>query len=103
MAIAEVLSLLGLAEVQAAGEFTDHEDVDAVTLALRTQRAGVSQGLGQAHRTKVGEESELLTNAQQGGALGALFLRDGRVAVGQAHRAEQNGIGAAAQLQRGVG
>jgi hypothetical protein len=56
-----------------------------------------------ARRKEIGEEAELLADTQQGGALGALFLRDGRVAVGQAHRAEQNGIGAAAQLERGVG
>ena len=103
LAIAEVFGLLGLTEVQAAGEFTDDQDVDAVALTLGAQRAGMSQGLGQTHRTEIGEEAELLADTQQGGALGALFLRDGRVAVGQAHRAEQNGIGAAAQLERGVG
>jgi hypothetical protein len=48
--------------------------------------------LGQPHRTQIGEQTELLANAQQRGAFGAFLLGNRRVAVGQTDRAEQNGV-----------
>ena len=67
------------------------------------ERAGVGQFLRQLHRAQIGEEPELLAQPQQRGAFGAFLLGDGRVAVRQAHRAEQDAIRRLAQRERGVG
>lgn len=60
------------------------------------------EGLGELHGAEVGEEAELLANAQQRRALGPLLFRNRRVAVGQADGAEEDGVGQFAQRQRGV-
>ena len=92
-----------MAEIDPARQFAHHEDVYAVALPLRAQRARVRQRLGELHRTQVSEQAKLLADAQQGGALGSLLLRNRRVAVRQAYGAEEDGIALLAQRERRVG
>ena len=53
--------------------------------------------MGQTHRSEVGEQAKLFAQTQQRGALGTGLLGNRRVAVGQADRAEQNGVRRPAQ------
>jgi hypothetical protein len=99
LAVSKVLGPLGLAEVHAAGEFANDEDVDTFALAFRPEGAGMGEGLGQLDRAEVREKAELLADSQQGGALGTLVLGDCRIAVGEADGAEEDRVGTAAQLE----
>ena len=92
LAAAQILGLLRLAKVHAARQFADHEDVNAIALPARREGAGMRQRLGQLHRAQVGEQAELLADAQQGRALGTFLLGNRRVTIGQTHRAKQNRI-----------
>jgi hypothetical protein len=65
---------LRLAEINAARQLADADDVDAVRNALRLERRGVDQVLVEQTGADVGEETEGLAQRQERGALG-LFLR----------------------------
>ena len=79
-----------LAEVNAAGQFADDHDVEALD-DLGLQRGGIDQRVEHLGRAQVGEEVHLLAQAQQA-ALG-LLAEIGGVPLRAADRTEQHGIG----------
>ena len=83
------------AEVEAAEEFADEEDVDVFGDLGAQRRAVGERGVGDG-RAQVGEAAEGLADLQQAG-FGALVGREG-VELVVADRAEQDGVA----LERGV-
>ena len=90
LAILQRDNLLGLAEIGAAGQLAQDEDVEALHL-LAPQRGGLGQGRIADGRAQVGEQIEVLAQAEQA-RLGADLVRH-LVPLGPAHRAEQDRIG----------
>ena len=92
------IGLLGaaLAEVDAAGELTDHHDVQAAGEDLSLQGRGVGQLLEDDGGTDVGKQAQLLADAQQG-TLGTLAAGE-VVPLGAAHSAQQDGVGGLADV-----
>ena len=64
LAVAEVADFLGLAEIDAAGQFADDDDVEALD-HLRLQRRGAGERGIADRRADVGVEREILAQAQQ--------------------------------------
>ena len=91
----------GLAEVDAAGELADDQQVGAGD-ALLAQRAGAHQRRARADRAQVGVEAHPLAEAEQA-LLGARVVGVGRVPFGTADRAEQDRVGGLAGVQHLVG
>ena len=85
----------GRAEVEAAEELADEEDVDVFGDLGAQRRACRERGVGD-RRAQVGEAAEGLADLQQAG-FGALVGREG-VELVVADRAEQDGVG----VERGV-
>ena len=90
LAVAEVGDGLGFAEVDAARQFTDDQDVEPFH-HLALERGGIGQRRIADGRTQVGEEAEILAQPQQA-RLGAHIVRH-LVPLGPAHRAEEHGVG----------
>ena len=95
-----VFALHFFAEVDAAHQFADHEDIDAVADDLGTQRRQPGKASRQHDRTVVGEGVVALAQLQNR-QFGALIDRYGRH-VGERHagRALQNGVGGVAHRLR---
>ena len=90
LAVAEIGDLLGLAEIDAAGELADDQDVEAFD-DLALERRGIGER-GVADRgTEVGEELQVLAEAEEAG-FGAHLVGDA-VPLGAADRAEDDGVG----------
>ena len=92
------VGLLGaaLAEVDAAGELTDHHDVQTAGEDLGLQGRGIGQLLEDDGGTDVGKEAQLLADAQQS-TLRTLAAGE-VVPLGAAHSAQQDGIGSLADV-----
>ena len=92
-------ALLGLAEVDSAGELADDDHVDPFEHLALHGAVAEEEGVD-AHGADVGEEAEALAQAEDGllGANGGL----GIVPLGAAHGAEKNGAGAGGGLERVV-
>ena len=91
----------GVAEVDAAGQLADDQQVGAGD-PLLAQRAGADQGRARPHRAQVGVEAHPLAQAEQA-LLGARRVGVGGVPFRAADGAEQDGVGAAAGLEDLVG
>ncbi len=91
----------GVAEVDAAGELADDEQVGADD-PLLAQGAGADQGRAGPHRAQVGEEAHPLAQAEQA-LLGARGVGIRRVPFGTADRAQQDGVGVAAGREDLIG
>ena len=102
VAVGEGRGHFGEAEVNAAGEFADADDVDAVGDALGFERGGVGEFAVKEAGADVGEECEVLAEREESGALG-LFLGRKFFPLRTADGAEQDGVGRSANLERGVG
>ena len=89
LAIAQINDLLGLTEINAAGQFAHDHDVEIFN-DLALQRGGVSQSGIADGRTQIGEEGQILAQAQKA-RLGAHIIGNG-IPFGAAHRAEQNSV-----------
>ena len=74
LAVAEVADLLGLAEVDAAGQLADDQDVEALD-QLALERGEVGERVEALGGAQVGEELEVLAQAQEAG-LGAHLVGD---------------------------
>ena len=59
---------------------------------LRLSGQAWASAFGNVHRPQIGEQAELLADAQQCGALGPFLLGNCRITIRQAHRAEQDGV-----------
>ena len=92
--------LLRLAEIDAAGEFAHDDDVEALD-DLALQGRGVGEGRIADRRAQVGEEAEILAQAQQPGLgpRGIGHVRPFRAADG----AEQDRVGGLRPGHRGLG
>ena len=90
LAVPQILDLLRLAEIDAAGQLAHDHDVEAVD-AVALERGGVGERRVADGRTEIGEELEVLAQAQKAG-LRALVVRDA-VPFGAADRAEHHRIG----------
>ena len=86
-----------LAEVQAAGEFPHDQDVGAAHDVV-LQRRGLDQALVAVDRPQVGVHVQRLAQAEQA-FLGPLGRRQ-VIEFGQAHRAQQRGVGIQSQAAR---
>ena len=64
LAVAEVADLLRLAEIDAAGQLADDEDVEALD-QLALQRRGVGERRVDDRRPQIGEELEVLAQPEQ--------------------------------------
>ena len=84
-----------LAEVDVAGQFADDQDVQPGH-HFRLQRRGIGQFRIKNRRTQVGEQVQILADAEQA-ALRALLARQA-VPLRAADGTEQHGIGCARQL-----
>ena len=91
----------GVAEVDAAGELADDQQVGAGD-PLLAQRAGADQGRARPDRAQVGVEAHPLAQAEQA-LLGARRVGVGGVPFGTADGAEQDRVGGLAGLQHLVG
>src|SRR5258705_133571 len=87
--VGELLAPAGLAEVEPAGQLADHHDVGALDDRPLEGR-GVHQHREAGRRAQVGEEVELLADAEEP-ALGTLLLRQ-RVPLGAPHRPEEDRV-----------
>ena len=92
--------LLRLAEIDAAGELAHDHDVEALD-QLALQGRGVGEGRVADRRAQVGEEAEILAQAQEA-RLGADLVSDIRP-FRAAHRAEQDRVGGIGPRQGRVG
>ena len=99
--VGDVAVAAGVAEVDAAGQLADDEQVGAGD-ALLAQRAGADQGRAGPHRAQVGVEAHALAQAEQP-LLGARRVGVGGVPLGAADGAEQDRVGGPAGLQHLVG
>ena len=99
LAVLKGLGVFRLAKIHAAGQLAHDQQINAVALPLSLERAGVRQLGGEFHRAEIGEETKLLAECEQGGALGAFFFRDIGITIRQAHRAKQDRIALATQCQ----
>ena len=90
LAVTKILDLLRLAEIDAAGQLAHDHDVEAVD-AVALQRGGVGERRVADRRAEIGEELEILAQAQQA-CFGALLVRH-TVPFGTADGAEHHGIG----------
>ena len=90
-----------LAEVDAAGQLADDEQVGAGD-PLLAQRAGADQRRARPHRAQVGVQAHPLAQPEQA-LLGARRVGVGGVPLRAADRAEQDGVGGAAGLEHLVG
>ena len=102
VAVGEGRGDFGEAEINAAGEFADADDVDAVGDALGFERGGVGEFAVKEARADVGEKREVLAEREERGALG-LFLGGEFFPLRSADGAEQDGVGRSAYRERGVG
>ena len=87
-----------LAEIHAAGEFPDAEEIGPVH-EFGLQRGLVHEGLEGLHRTEVGVEPQLLADGQQS-LLRPHFRRGVVVVFRVAHGAEQHGVARHAEGMR---
>src|SRR4051794_25629043 len=99
--VGRVAVTAALAEVDAAGQLADDEQVGAGDY-LGAQRAGADQRRAGPYRAQVCVEAHPLAQAKQT-LLGAGRVGIGRVPFGTADGAEQDGVGGAARLQHLVG
>ncbi len=90
LAVAEVDDLLGLAEIDAAGELAHDEDVEALDHFL-LQRGGCGERRVADGWAQIGEQLEVLAQAEQA-RLGTRLVRH-RIPFRPADRAEQNRVG----------
>ena len=90
-----------VAEVDAAGQLADDEQVGARD-PLLAQRAGADERRARPHRAQVRVEAEALAEAEQA-LLGPRRVGVGGVPLRSADRAEQHGVGPAARLEHLVG
>ena len=90
LAVAEIGDGLGLAEIDAAGELAHDDDVEAFD-RLALQAGGIRQRRIADGGAEVGEQSEILAQAQQAG-FGAHLVRH-RIPFRAADRAEDDGVG----------
>ena len=90
--VGDVAVAAAVAEVDAAGQLADDEQVGAGD-PLLAQRAGVDQGRARPHRPQVREQPQPLAQAEQP-LLGARRVGVGRVPLRAADRAEQDRVGA---------
>ena len=91
----------GVAEVDAAGQLADDEQVGAGD-PLLAQRAGADQRRARPHRAQVGVQAHPLAQAEQA-LLGARRVGVGRVPFRAADGAEQDRVGGAAGVEDLVG
>ncbi len=99
VAVVEGGGLFRLAEIDAAGEFADADDVDAFRDALGFERGGVDEFAVEEAGADVGEEGKVFAEREEGGALGLFFGREFfpfRAADG----AEEDGVGGGADFER---
>src|SRR6185503_17742607 len=73
LAATKILDLLGLAEIDAAGQLAHDHDVEAVD-AVALQRGSVGKSGVTDRRAEIGEELEILAQAQEA-CFGALLVR----------------------------
>jgi hypothetical protein len=85
-----------LAEVEVAGQLAQDQDVEPLD-HLALQRRRLDQLVEQEGRPEVGEQLQVLAQAQQGSAR-PHHVRD-RLVAGDARRAEQDGVGLARNPQ----
>ena len=90
LAVLQRDDLLGLAEIDAAGQLAHDQDVEALD-ELALQRGGVGERRIADGRAQVGEQAEILAQPQQAG-LGAHVVGD-LVPLRAADGAEQHGVG----------
>src|SRR5208282_142844 len=101
VAVRQLRRLLGLAEVEAAGELADAHDVDPAGYALALYRGrGGKLGVEQAG-PDVREEGEMLAQRKERGALRLLPGRKD-LPLGPADRSEQDSVALLAQPQGAV-
>ena len=100
LAVAEVADLLGLAEIDAAGELADDQDVEPVD-QLALERRGVGERRIADRRPEIGEELQILAEPQEPG-LGAHVVGH-LVPFRPAHRAEEHRVGGERLLHGRVG
>ena len=93
---------LGLAEVDAAGQLANADDVDAVGDAGGLERRGVGEIRIQQTGADVRKEVKGLAQREQSSALG-LLLGGKFLPLGAADGAEENGVGLLAEREGGVG
>ncbi len=90
LSVAEVDDLLGLAEIDAAGQLAHDHDVEAVD-QLALQRRGVGERGITDRGAQIGEQLEVLAQPQQPG-LGPLLVRNA-IPFGAADGAEHHRVG----------
>ena len=99
--VGDVAVAAGVAEVDAAGQLADDEQVGAGD-PLLAQRAGADQGRAGPHRAQVGVEAHSLAQAEQA-LLGARRVGVGGVPFRAADGAEQDRVGGLAGVEDLVG
>ena len=80
----------GLAKVDVAGQFADHDEIQALLGRGRLEQAGAGKFGQEQGRTQVGKEPEFLADAQD--ALFGTLVRGKSVPLGAAHGAQEDGI-----------
>ena len=85
------------AEIDVAGQLADDDHVDRPG-DLGTERGGILEAREQLGGTQIGEQAEVLAQAENG-LLGAELAFE-RIAVGIADRTEQDGICTAGEVER---
>ena len=90
LAVAEVADLLRLAEIDAAGQLAQDQDVEPLD-QLALQRRGVGERRIADRRAEIGEDAELLPEPEQR-RLGPMLVGD-LVPFRPADRAEEHGVG----------
>ena len=100
LAVRCFLDALGLAEVDAAGQLADDQEIGAGD-DLRLERGGVRQHGVQLRGAQVGVQAQLLAQAQQR-ALRAHVVGQA-VPLGAAHGAEENRVARLRELERLLG
>ena len=100
LAVAEIGDGLGLAEIDAAGQLAHDHDVEAVD-QVALERGGVGERLIADGGAEIGEQLEVLAQAEQPG-LGALVVRHA-IPFRAADRAEHDGVGGKRALHGGLG
>ena len=89
----------GLAEIDAAGQFPDTEDIEPVAHNVRTQGTGFHQCFKDFGRSQVAKQFEMLAQRKQGGPFGLLF-RGKRFPLRASDRAEEDRIELAHDARR---
>ena len=100
LAVAQIDDLLGLAEIDAAGQFADDQDVEALD-DFRLQRRGGGQRRIADGRAQIGEQRHVLAQAQQPG-LGANLVGN-TIPFRSADGTKQHRIGGHRLLHVGIG